>query len=97
VPGAGLGWSFNPASGVLSVVTTVATNPTNITAKVTGSTLTLSWPADHLGWILQSQTNTLGKGLFTNWVDVAGSGAGTQAVITVTATNPAVFFRLRSP
>jgi autotransporter-associated beta strand protein len=96
-PGSGLGWSFNPASGVLSVVTTVATNPTNITAKVTGSTLTLNWPADHQGWILQSQTNTLGKGLSGNWVDVSGSGAGTQAVINVTATNPAVFFRLRSP
>jgi autotransporter-associated beta strand protein len=97
-PGTGLAYSFNPASGVLSVINfTTASNPTNITFTVSGGSLNLSWPADHLGWILQSQTNTLARGLSGNWVDVAGSGAGTQAVINVTATNPAVFFRLRSP
>ena len=37
---------------VLTVVT-VNTNPTNITTSVSGSTLTLSWPADHTGWRLQ--------------------------------------------
>lgn len=96
-PGANLAWSFNPTNGVLSVVSTVATNPTNITAVVSGSTLTLSWPADHLGWILQSQTNSLIAGLTTNWVDVAGSSASTTNIITMDPTEPTVFFQIRSP
>jgi len=96
-PGAGLGWNFTPSSGVLSVVTTIATNPTNITFSVSGGNLTLTWPSDHLGWILQSQTNALSKGLFTNWVDVAGTASVIQTNINIVQTNPTVFFRLRSP
>ena len=97
-PGTGLAYSFNPASGFLSIVTsTIATNPTNITFSVSGSTLTLSWPVDHLGWVLQSQTNSINTGLSVNWFDVAGSGSSTQAVVNINAANPTVFFRLRSP
>ena len=92
-PGPGLAYSF--ANGVLSVVVGVANNPTNITARVSGGTLTLSWPSDHTGWILQSQTNALGVGLSSNWVDVAGSGASNTNVSTINPTNPAVFYRLR--
>jgi hypothetical protein len=96
-PGTGLAWSFNPSSGVLSVINGTAMNPTNITATVSGGTLTLVWPADHLGWILQSQTNSLSVGLMTNWVDVAGTGVSTTNNIPINPANPTVFFRLRSP
>ena len=98
-PGTGLAYSFNPASGVLSVVTgsTIAGNPTNLMATVSGSTLTIAWPADHLGWILQSQTNRLNIGLSNNWYDVTGSAAATNSVISIDATAPAVFYRLRHP
>ena len=98
-PGAGLAYSFNPASGVLSVVTgtTIASNPTNITFSVSGSTLSLSWPADHLGWILQSQTNSLSTGISTNWFDVPGSASSTSAVINMNPANATVFYRLRHP
>jgi len=92
-PGPGLAYSFT--NGVLSVVVGVANNPTNITISVSGSTLTLSWPADHTGWILQSQTNALGVGLSSNWADVAGSESSNTNVSTITHTNPAVFYRLR--
>jgi fibronectin-binding autotransporter adhesin len=91
------GLVFSFTNGVLSVVSTVATNPTNITYTVSGNTLTLSWPADHQGWILQSQTNNLNAGLGANWVDVTGSGSTTQAVMNINPLNPTVFFRLRSP
>ena len=92
-PGPGLAYSFT--NGVLGVVVGVANNPTNITFSLSGSTLTLSWPSDHVGWILQSQTNGLGKGLSSNWVDVAGSGSSNTNVSTINPANPTVFYRLR--
>ncbi len=96
-PGTGLGWSFNPANGTVTVVTGLASNPTNITVSVTGGTMTLSWPADHLGWLLQSQTNTLSTGLGTNWVDMSGSAAVTSMSLPIVPANPTVFYRLRHP
>jgi hypothetical protein len=88
--------SFIAGSGSL-LVQSVATNPTNILFSVTGNSLTLKWPGDHLGWILQSQTNSLSSGLGTNWTDVSGSGSSTQAVVNINSANPTVFFRLRLP
>jgi autotransporter-associated beta strand protein len=93
-PGAGLAYSFT--NGVLSVVTAPVFTPTNITFSLSGNSLTLSWPANPTGWILQSQTNSLGSGLGTNWVDVAGSGSVTEEVYTVNPSSPTVFYRLRS-
>ncbi len=100
-PGAGLAYQFNSTSGVLSVITqTYANNPTNITASVNGNVLTLSWPADHTGWILQAQTNSLGSGLSPvagNWFDVTGSDANNTNVININSANPTVFYRIRKP
>ncbi len=96
-PGPGFGWSFDPASGVVTVVNGLASNPTNITVSVTGNTMSLSWPTDHLGWLLQSQTNALSTGLGTNWVDVVGSDAITSTNITINPANPTLFYRLRHP
>jgi autotransporter-associated beta strand protein len=98
-PGAGLAWSFT--NGVLSVVSqSYANYPTNLTASVSGSQLTLSWPATHQGWILQAQTNALTAGLTTptnTWFDVTGSESSTQSVIHINPANPTVFYRLRLP
>ena len=79
------------------LVQPIASNPTNILFSVSGNTLSLSWPADHLGWILQSQTNSLSTGLGTNWVDVAGSASVTSTNMTVNPALPATFYRLRKP
>ena len=96
-PGAGLAYSFT--NGILSVVSSggVANNPTNITSSVSGTTLSLSWPADHLGWFLQTQTNSRAIGLNGAWFDVAGSSSATNATITIDRANPTVFYRLRHP
>ena len=99
-PGTGLAWSFT--NGVLSVVSGVsyAGYPTNITATLSGNQLTLSWPATHLGWILQAQTNALTVGLTTptnTWFDVVGSDASNTNVINIDPANPTVFYRLRLP
>ena len=78
--------------GVLDPYT--ATNPTNVTASVSGKTLTIAWPADHLGWILQAQTNGLSTG---QWFDLPGTGTASSAAITINPANPAIFYRLRRP
>jgi hypothetical protein len=72
-------------------------NPTNMAFSVSGNTLMLSWPGSHLLWVLQSQTNGLSTGISTNWHDVGGSSASTQAVVGIDPANPAVFYRLRHP
>jgi hypothetical protein len=90
-------WSFNPTSGVLSVVQTIATNPTNILYSVSSNALTLSWPADHTGWRLQTQTNAPGLGLGTNWADVADSTNVNQLTILMNPANGSVFYRLVFP
>lgn len=82
---------------VLSVAPPVNTNPTNITAMVSGSTLTLSWPADHLGWHLQVQTNSLSVGLGTNWFTIPGSDAVISTNITLNPASGAVFYRMVYP
>ncbi len=104
IPAAGgainFGTSADDATFLINLATltsSVATNPTNITSSVSGSTLSLSWPSDHLGWFLQTQTNSLSLGLKTNWFDVPGSAALTNTSSTIDTTSPTVFFRLRSP
>lgn len=106
VPPAGVTFTNELAlDGSITVLTappTTATNPTNITATVSGggTTLDLAWPADHLGWILQAQTNSLNVGLRAAsnfWFDVPGSAAITNTTVSLDKTQPTVFYRLRSP
>ncbi len=75
----------------------VNTNSTSITTSVSGGNLTLTWPADHTGWRLQTQTNSLAIGISTNWVDVAGATLTNQVVVPITATNDSVYFRMIYP
>ncbi|MGH7943234.1 MAG: beta strand repeat-containing protein [Limisphaerales bacterium] len=74
--------------------TTFPTIPPKISFTVSGTTLTLTWPSDYLGDILQVQTNSLQTGLGTNWVDMPGSGSATSINITINPGNPCVFYRL---
>jgi len=67
-------------------------NPTNITASVSSNTLTIAWPADHVGWMLQAQTNGLSAG---QWFDWPGSDVVNAVVTTLDPANPSVFYRLR--
>jgi hypothetical protein len=70
---------------------------TNLTLVVSNSVLKISWPADHAGWKLQAQTNTLTSGLGTNWVDLGDYTQTNQANLPVISTNGSVFFRLAKP
>lgn len=82
----------------LSITNTVNTHPTNILFSVSsGNQLTLSWPSDHTGWTLQSQTNSLAVGLSTNWSNVPNSTTTNQVTIPINLTNGGVFYRLMLP
>ena len=71
--------------------------PTNIVTSVSANTLTLSWPADHIGWRLLVQTNPLSRGLYTNWFTVTGSTT-TNSISTGIDTNAgSIFYRLVLP
>lgn len=91
----GQSWSFNPTNGVLSVVSTTATYPTNVTVAVSGGVLSLTWPGTHLGWIAQS--NIVGLGSPSNWFDILGSSGLTNLNIVPNPAQSNVFYRLRSP
>jgi hypothetical protein len=71
--------------------------PANIAAAASSNALALSWPADHLGWRLQVQTNAPGTGLTTNWFSVPGSDHVTSTNVVISPVNGTVFYRLIYP
>jgi autotransporter-associated beta strand protein len=91
--------SLGLASGelYLNVTAAVNTTPTNLTAVVSGNNLNLSWPADHTGWRLQVQTNSLSVGLADNWFTWPGSEATNAVAVPIDPANPSVFLRLVYP
>jgi autotransporter-associated beta strand protein len=101
VTGGGMSWANNLAiDGSVQVVSVIPAYSTNISYTFNGNTLNILWPATHLGWILQYQTNSLSAGLTfatNNWFDIPYTANGTNANFTVNPANPAMFFRLRHP
>ena len=80
-------------NGTMTVVQTVNLGRTNIVTSVNGNTLTLSWPADHIGWTLQS--NSVGLANSGAWFDVPGSATTNQVNILFDPTQPNVFYRMK--
>jgi hypothetical protein len=71
-----------------------------LTNSVSNGSLTLSWPADHLGYRLLLQTNNLSKGVSINlgdWDTVPGSTAVTSTNLPITKTNLDEYYRLIYP
>ena len=89
-PSADLGWKFDPATGMLSVITQPA-----ITFSQTGpNTLQVSW--NGAGFHLQAQTNSMGVGLGPIWHDYPG-GASSPVFVPIVPAYGSVFLRLVSP
>ncbi len=88
---------FITGGGSLQVVGSIPSTPTAINYAVSNGHITISWPADYQGWILQMQTNSLSRGLSTNWVDVTGTAGVTSTNIPINPATPTVFYRLRYP
>ena len=87
--------TYRSSTNTLVVGSGVNPTPPTLSSGVSGNQLTLSWPADRIGWSLQSQTNSRSVGLSTNWFDVAGSTTNNQVVIPIDPKNPTVFYRLQ--
>lgn len=92
----GGGESTNSAQVSARPVSTVSTN---LSFSVNAGLLQLTWPTDHIGWRLQSQTNSVSSGLGTNWVDVSSNVVmnTNQLALPVSSTNGSVFFRMIYP
>jgi autotransporter-associated beta strand protein len=92
-------------NGSIALVNTnsaINTNAFTLTNTFSGGNLTLSWPADHTGFRLQAQTNSLTVGLFTNWVDIdatftPAANTTNKVIIPVNPGNASVFYRLIYP
>ncbi len=73
------------------------TTSTNLTCTLSNNTLTLIWPPNYTGWLLQMQTNSLSMGLGTNWVTIGGSETNSIFQTPLSPTVPTVFYRLKYP
>ncbi|MEY4918130.1 MAG: hypothetical protein RL616_2043, partial [Verrucomicrobiota bacterium] len=95
-----LGGSVTSSVVSLTLIISVNTNPTNIITSVSGTNLTLSWPADRIGWRLLQQTNNLANGVSRNtndWATVANSSATNKVVIGIDRAKKAGFYRMVYP
>jgi arylsulfatase A-like enzyme len=57
--------------------------------------LSLSWPASHLGWLLQS--NSVNVADENSWHDISESRTGTNHVLAIDPSRPHGFYRLHAP
>lgn len=69
--------------------------PVQLGFASTNGKVQLTWPADHIGWRLEMQTNANTTGLGTNWVTVSGSTATNLIIFPLPNFNS--FFRLAYP
>ena len=84
----------------VSPLPTVSLVQTNLAFSVSGTNLTLSWPADHVGWTLLQQTNRLPQGVSANasdWMRVAGSSSTNLVVLPILPGSTGGYYRLVYP
>jgi hypothetical protein len=71
--------------------------PPRLSPAMAAGQFQLDWPADHLGWRLEAQTNSINSGLSTNWFTVPASTNVNQLSLPALLDNDSVFFRLVYP
>lgn len=62
-----------------------------------GGQLQLIWPADHLGWRVEMQTNAPGAGLGTNWISLPGAESTNAIALQPGSVSGSLFLRLAYP
>jgi autotransporter-associated beta strand protein len=87
---------FVQAAGNATALTiTVNASPVSLTIDRAPNSIVISWPADHLGWSLQVQTNSVTSGI---WTDVPGSTTTNQVVFpSDSLTSGMSVYRLVAP
>jgi autotransporter-associated beta strand protein len=93
VIGAGVTWANNLA--VDGSITVSTTTPPSIGFTLSGTNLTLNWPANNLGCLLQS--NSVSVVSTTNWFTVPNSDTNTTFLIGISSAKTNVFYRLLVP
>ena len=76
------------------------TQPTLTNSVSGGTNLVLTWPTDHLGYSLLTQTNNLNKGVSGNtndWAKLAGSAAITTTNLPINKGATNAYYRLVYP
>jgi hypothetical protein len=74
----------------------VPSAPTNLTATLAASQLTVSWPSSYVGWVLQ--TNSIDLHNPASWQDVPGSVTNSQMTFPISGgPSSSEFYRLRHP
>ena len=68
--------------------------PANLGGQLADKQIQIFWPANHVGWRLQLQTNSL---VGSNWLTVLGSMITNQFISFIDQANGIVFFRLAYP
>jgi autotransporter-associated beta strand protein len=96
VPGPDLAWNTSTLAtdGTLRVVSTA---PVTMGNSRSGDTFSFSWPADHIGWRLQVQTNSNDVGLSTNWLNVPNSITTNYMTFVLGPDAGCTFYRLVHP
>ena len=84
----------SPAS-VEVAATPIPAAGTTISAMMKGTSLTISWPSNYVGWILQNAVGLVNPAV---WRDVPGSSTNSQMAFPTTDPKlPTQYFRLRHP
>jgi hypothetical protein len=68
--------------------------PLQMAVSMNGSQLTMNWPTNYTGWLLQSNSTGLAG---TNWFPVPGSGNTNRVQISIQPGQGNVFYRLSLP
>jgi hypothetical protein len=91
VTGTNLNVQLGARQAKLFRLMSTAPTSTNINARLNGGQLTLNWPADHIGWRLQTSL-TAGS-----WSDITGSRETNTWIVSLSQASPGAFFRLAWP
>lgn len=75
----------------------VSSTVPSFASQLSAGQITLDWPADHTGWLLQAQTNAVNAGIGSNWVTVLGSTGTNQMAFSLNPAQNCVFYRLAHP
>ena len=75
----------------------VSATPPQLSFGTISNQVRITWPQDHLGWILQVQTNPANAGIGTNWVTVPASATTNGIGYSIDPASGSVFFRLVHP